>query len=214
MRIATISSGLVLLTVFSMAAETSAPIPPAFESPGGLVGLQVGTKLSNTETESGLYLGVDYLKPITPLFSAGFGAGYSKVRNEVETMSKGEVTMVPVFTKVRLMSDQSDPFVSIEGGLGHYLFDHTLSPETVQIFYVNSIHVEEKLEDTLGGFVGVGFNFFRRPNAGFGMNIQHHVVKPNLKVKVRSLINGAVARARERVDLSTTVVFLSFFLCF
>jgi hypothetical protein len=194
--------------VFADSSESASPVPSSSHSESlydGTLSVFLGQRLGGKEWKSGLYGEVDYLKPIDSFSSVGVGVGYTVADNKEEFLLPGEISMIPLLLKFRATTYPSRSVVFLEAGLGQYLINRQMSAEAKAILRSMGFEVTEKLENTFGGFFGLGVIFHRTPEAALGLSFQRHFVKPNFKGKAQYIPTGETLIVEDRLDLSSTI---------
>lgn len=78
----------------------------------------LGMKGASSEVQSGIYSEVDYLFHPHPVVGLGPGLGFSFFDNKVNSLSKGDIMMIPILFKTRLATPGRTFSAFFETGLG------------------------------------------------------------------------------------------------
>lgn len=184
-------------------APSSNSLPPQERARTQQVMIAAGYRLAANETEGGPQGSMSLLVPVSDAMSLGGSLGFAHFDNKVKTLSKGDVTVVPVMAQMAMRSPGG---VAFTAGMGYAFVSHSLDSEVEALFASYGYSGEERLNGSITAEASLGFTMRTSPRSSFGIAVGYQYLKPKGEATLTELATGVTGTAKFDVELSAPFV--------
>ncbi len=171
--------------------------------------LEPGFRFSNSEADGGFSGNVAALSRVSPTISVGGSVGIAHFNNKVKTLSKGNVTVIPLMARAVARTRDG---LSFAAGLGYAFTDHGLDSDVESALAQLGLSLKEDVQPTFVAEMAFGYMSAPQTTISGGVFFGYQIHEPDVDITLTDLASGGDATVGTDVSFSAPFVraFLSF----